>query len=58
MRNLPGLRGLSDDLRPIPAEVLCAAIARILRERAPLGIVTGRQLWALAAPRPAAAAGR
>jgi uncharacterized protein YbjT (DUF2867 family) len=44
--NLPGLRGVSDDLRPIPADVLCAAIARILSDRAPLGTVTGRQLWA------------
>jgi hypothetical protein len=28
--------------------VLCAAIARILRDRAPLGVLTGRQLWTLA----------
>lgn len=58
MRNLPGLRGVSDDLRPIPADVLCAAIARILRDRAPPGILTGRQLWAAATPRPTTAAGR
>jgi len=45
----PPLRGLSDDLRPIPAEAICAAITRIVRERAPLGTLTGRQLWAAAA---------
>lgn len=54
---LPMLHGISDDLRPIPAEVLCAAIARILRERAPLGTLHGRQLWAAAAT-PEAPAGR
>jgi uncharacterized protein YbjT (DUF2867 family) len=53
------LRGISDDLRPIPADVLCGAIGRILRDRAPLGILTGRQLWAAAAPpRASVEAGR
>jgi uncharacterized protein YbjT (DUF2867 family) len=43
---LPGLRGLADDLRPMPVEVLCRAIARILRDRSPAGsVLTGRQLW-------------
>jgi uncharacterized protein YbjT (DUF2867 family) len=43
---LPGLRGFSDDVRPIPVEVLCRAIARILRDRAPsASVLTGRQLW-------------
>ena len=54
---VPPLKGLSDDLRPIPAGVLCAAIARIVRERAPSGILYGRQLWALAAEDAARAAG-
>jgi len=46
---LPALRPFSEDVRPIPVGVLCAAIARILRDRAPLGVLTGRQLWTLAA---------
>jgi hypothetical protein len=45
---LPVLRSFSDDVRPIPVGVLCAAIARILRDRAPLGVLTGRHLWTLA----------
>ncbi len=45
---IPGLRGVSDDLRPIPIDVLCRAIVRILRDRAPAGVVlTGRTLWQL-----------
>ena len=43
------LKGVSDDLRPIPAGVVCSAIGRILADRAPLGTIYGRQLWALAA---------
>lgn len=51
---LPGLHGLSDDLRPIPVEVLCGAIVRILRDRAPAGrVLPGRDLWR-AATAPAA----
>jgi uncharacterized protein YbjT (DUF2867 family) len=55
------LKGLSDDLRPLPAGVLCGAIARIVRDRAPLGTLYGRQIWTLAASpaapsRPAAPA--
>ncbi len=43
---VPGLRGLSDDLRPIPLTVLARAIERILRDRAPVGsILTGRTLF-------------
>jgi len=43
---VPGLRGLSDDLRPIPLVVLARAIERIVRERAPVAsILTGRTLW-------------
>jgi len=44
--SLPGMRGISDDLRTMPIEVLCSAIARIVRDRAPTGsVLTGRQLW-------------
>ena len=32
---------------PLPVDVLCLAIARIIRERAPFGILKGRQLWDL-----------
>jgi len=46
---VPRLRGISDDLRPIPLTILCAAIARILHDGAPLGILTGRQIWPLGA---------
>lgn len=43
---IPGLRGLSDDIRPIPVQVLCRAIARILQDGAPTAsTMTGRQLW-------------
>ena len=56
---VPPLRGMSDDLRPIPVTVLCVAIARILHDGAPLGTLTGRQIWPRAAMPPAeAAAGR
>lgn len=44
---LPGLRPLADDLRPIPLEVLCRAIVRLVKDGAPLGVaLTGRALWA------------
>ena len=46
---LPGLRGVSDDLRPMPVEALCAAIARILDQRA-AGVFGGREIWRLTAP--------
>jgi uncharacterized protein YbjT (DUF2867 family) len=46
---LPGLKGTSLDLRPIPVEVLCKAIARLLREsKNHPEVLTGRQLWPLA----------
>jgi hypothetical protein len=51
---IPPLRGISDDLRPLPVEVLCAAILRIVRDGAPAGLLHGRELWALS-PRAAAA---
>ena len=44
---LSALRGVSDDLRPLPVDVLCLAIARIVQERAPFGTLKGRQLWDL-----------
>ncbi len=44
--SIPGLRGFADDLRPIPVEVLCRAIVRIVQDRAPAAsVLTGRQLW-------------
>ena len=50
---VPGLRGFADDLRPIPVEVLCRAIARVLRDREPTAsVLTGRQLWQAAALTP------
>ena len=47
------LRGVSDDLRPLSVDVLCLAIARIVRERAPFGTLKGRQLWELGLNPPA-----
>jgi uncharacterized protein YbjT (DUF2867 family) len=55
--HLPGLRGPADDLRPLPVEVLCDAVVRILRERGPQGTIKGRELWALASDGVRAAAG-
>src|SRR4051812_27084260 len=47
--HLPGLRGVADDLRPIPVDALCAAIARLLeRGQNRDDILTGRDLWPLA----------
>lgn len=44
--SVPGLRGLSDDLRPIPLPVLARAISRVLRDRSPTAsVMTGRSLW-------------
>jgi len=43
--HIPGLNAWGDDIRPIPVGVLVDAIIRILRDRAPLGTLTGRQLW-------------
>jgi uncharacterized protein YbjT (DUF2867 family) len=48
--HIPALRPWADDLRPMPVHALCSAMARILSDRAPLGTLTGRQLWALATP--------
>ncbi|HET9753780.1 MAG TPA: NAD(P)H-binding protein [Myxococcales bacterium] len=46
--HVPGLRGASDDLRPLPVETLCDAVVRILRGHGPQGTLTGRELWPLA----------
>src|SRR5260370_6214049 len=45
---LPGLRDVSLDWRPMPVEVLCSAIARILEGTAPNAVLVGRDLWRLA----------
>jgi uncharacterized protein YbjT (DUF2867 family) len=46
---LPGLKGASDDFRPIPVDVLCSAIVALLRQARNLDEVqTGRHLWPLA----------
>jgi uncharacterized protein YbjT (DUF2867 family) len=50
--HVPGWKGWTDDIRPIPVDVVAAATASILRDRAPLGIVKGRQLWQLGANAP------
>lgn len=45
---LPGLKGLSEDLRPMPLDVLVEGLVHIIRTRGPLGeVLTGRHLWAL-----------
>ncbi len=54
---VPPLKGFSDDVRPLPADVLCSAIARIVRDGAPLGILYGRQLWAMGAGEAAPSSG-
>jgi uncharacterized protein YbjT (DUF2867 family) len=47
---VPGLAQFADDFRPMGVDVLCRALARIVRDRAPHGVVlTGRALWPLAA---------
>jgi len=49
VRYVPGLRQYADELRPMPVDVLCRAIVRILRDGAPTGeVLTGRTLWQLA----------
>jgi uncharacterized protein YbjT (DUF2867 family) len=49
---VPGMRGLSDDLRPIPLEILCRAIVRVVEEGAPrASVMSGRALWQAATER-------
>jgi uncharacterized protein YbjT (DUF2867 family) len=46
---LPGLRGWSDDVKPIPIEVLCRAFLRVIAEpeRFQESTLEGRNLWAI-----------
>jgi uncharacterized protein YbjT (DUF2867 family) len=45
----PKMKGVSEDLRPIPVEVLCDAIAKLIRKNENQAhVLTGRQLWPLA----------
>ncbi len=47
---VPGLRALADDLRPIPIDILCRAIVRVVKDASPRGsVMTGRALWQAAA---------
>jgi uncharacterized protein YbjT (DUF2867 family) len=50
IRALPGLTGFADDVRPIPIEVLCAAILRVLAVPRDGAILEGRDLWVLGTP--------
>lgn len=47
LRHLPGLRGWADDVRPIPLDVLCRAMLRVLDEPMDSATLSGRQLWQL-----------
>ena len=60
LRALPGLRGLVDDSRAIPVDVLARALVRICAAPAKHhgATVLGRQLWALGQPAIAAGEGR
>jgi uncharacterized protein YbjT (DUF2867 family) len=50
LRTLPSLKQISDDLRPIPVETLCRAVAELLRERQNQPeVLKGRALWSLSA---------
>ena len=43
---IPGMRALVDDLRPIPIDILCRAIVRVVRDGKPeRSVMTGRTLW-------------
>ena len=45
------LTGFADDVRPIPIEVLCDAILRVLAEARDGAILEGRELWVLGTPK-------
>jgi uncharacterized protein YbjT (DUF2867 family) len=47
---LPGLRGFADDYRPIPVDVVCDAVVRVLTKPRDCTTLSGRDLWALARP--------
>jgi hypothetical protein len=49
LRRIPGLTGVMDDVRPIPLEVLCQAMLRVLNEPRDGAILNGRELWQLGA---------
>jgi uncharacterized protein YbjT (DUF2867 family) len=51
LRILPGLAGFTDDVRPIPIEVLCDAFLRVLAEPRDGAVLEGRDLWVLGAPK-------
>ncbi len=51
IRALPGLTGFADDVRPIPIEVLCDAILRVLAQPRDGATLEGRELWVLGAPK-------
>jgi uncharacterized protein YbjT (DUF2867 family) len=48
LRAVPGVRGFADDVRPIPIEVICDAVIRVLVEPCDGATLKGRDLWALA----------
>ena len=50
MRRLPGLRGVADDWRPIPLEVLAGAMVAVLESARDNTILSGRELWPLGGP--------
>ncbi len=47
MRRLPGLRGVVDDWRPMPLELLVAAMVAVLENPRDGAILSGRDLWPL-----------
>jgi uncharacterized protein YbjT (DUF2867 family) len=49
LRAVPGLRGFADDARPIPIEVLCRSMVRVLRSPRDGAVLTGRDLWEIGA---------
>jgi uncharacterized protein YbjT (DUF2867 family) len=51
MRALPGLAGFADDVRPIPIDVLCNAILRVLVAPRDGATLEGRDLWVLGTPK-------
>jgi uncharacterized protein YbjT (DUF2867 family) len=50
LRRLPGLGPFADDVRPIPIDVLCEAILRVLDEPRDGATLEGRDLWVLGTP--------
>lgn len=47
MRGIPGLGPLADDVRPMPIEVLCDAMLRVLEQPRDGATLEGRDLWVL-----------